>query len=386
MRKVYFDNGSTSFPKAPGVGRAMMDYIETGSYNIGRGAYESSYALSEQIMDAREKLREFFGSRNENNLIFTPNVTFSLNYLIHGLLKPGDHLLISSMEHNAVARPAESARMKGVVIDVARCDEKGVLNLDDFEKKLTPDTKAVVMLHGSNVSGAVMPVEQVGKICKERGVFFILDTAQTAGVFPVSMNDMNIDGLAFTGHKGLLGPQGIGGLLLSRELGKALTPIIQGGTGSKSDSIRMPDFLPDKLEPGTMNLPGIIGLSASIDYINKIGIDIIREKELKLTRVFMDAFAGHPKARIVGPVRSEPGQKRCPIVSLDFPGMDNADIAFRLDSEYGIMTRVGLHCAPMAHQTLGTFPHGTIRFSFGHFNTEEEVTYAIDAINKIARF
>lgn len=380
MDKIYLDNGSTSFPKAPGVGQAMMNYIENGGYNVSRGAYESSYLLSEQILDTREKLQEFFGFDEEDNLAFTPNITFSLNYFIHGLLKTGDRLLISSMEHNAVARPAESARQKGVDLGIASCDEKGVLDLEDFEKKLTSETKAVVMLHGSNVSGALNPISEVGKLCRQKGVFFILDAAQTAGVYPIDMKTMSIDGLAFTGHKSLLGPQGIGGLLLSSDLAKAITPIIEGGTGSKSDSIIMPDLLPDKFEPGTMNLPGIIGLSAALDYINKVGIDAIREKELKLAKMFMAAFIDHPKAKIIGPGMEE---VRCPIVSLDFPEMDNAEIAFQLDSQFGIMTRCGLHCAPMAHETLGTFPHGTIRFSFGHLNTEEEVAFAIDAIGKV---
>lgn len=380
MDKIYLDNGSTAFPKAPGVGQAMKDYIENGGYNISRGAYESSYVLSEQILDAREKLLDFFAFDEENNVAFTPSVTFSLNYFIKGLLKAGDRLLITSMEHNAVARPAESARKNGIDLDIVQCDEKGNLDLDNLEKKLTPETKALVMLHGSNVSGSIMPAEEVGRLCKEKDVFFILDVAQTAGVFPINMKEMNIDGLAFTGHKGLLGPHGIGGLLLTHRLSKEITPLIDGGTGSKSDSIVMPDFLPDKFEPGTMNLPGIIGLSAALDYINRVGIDNIRETELKLARRFMAAFLDHPKAKIIGPGIEE---KRCPIVSLDFPTMDNADIAFRLDSEFGIMTRCGLHCAPMAHQTLKTFPEGTIRFSFGHLNTEDEVDLAIDAINVI---
>lgn len=380
MDKIYLDNGSTAFPKAPGVGQAMKDYIENGGYNISRGAYQSSYVLSEQILDAREKLLDFFAFDEENNVAFTPSVTFSLNYFIKGLLKAGDRLLITSMEHNAVARPAESARKNGIDLDIVQCDEKGNLDLDDLEKKLTPETKALVMLHGSNVSGSIMPAEEVGRLCKEKDVFFILDVAQTAGVFPINMKEMNIDGLAFTGHKGLLGPHGIGGLILTHRLSKAITPLIEGGTGSKSDSIVMPDFLPDKFEPGTMNLPGIIGLSAALDYINKVGIDTIRETELKLAKRFMAAFLDHPKAKIIGPGIEE---KRCPIVSLDFPTMDNADIAFRLDSEFGIMTRCGLHCAPMAHQTLKTFPEGTVRFSFGHLNTEDEVDLAIEAINAI---
>ncbi|NLT46907.1 MAG: aminotransferase class V-fold PLP-dependent enzyme [Clostridiales bacterium] len=380
MRNVYLDNGSTSFPKAPGVGRAMLEFIENVGCNVNRGGYRSSYSLSEKILETREKLRDFFGFNRESNVVFTPNVTFSLNYIIHGLLRAGDRLIITSMEHNAVARPAETARLRGVDLAIARCDEKGCLDLEDFKRQITADTKAVVMLHGSNVCGSLMPVVEVGKLCKERGVFFIVDAAQTAGVFPIHMKEMNINGLAFTGHKGLLGPQGIGGLLLDDKLAQAISPIIDGGTGSRSDSIVMPDFMPDKLEPGTMNLPGILGLSAALDYVVEKGVDNIRAEELKLTRLFMEAFISRSSVRVVGPGA---GEERCPIVSLDFTDKDNAEVAFRLDNEFGIMTRCGMHCAPLAHKTLKTFPQGTVRFAFGHRNTEEEVAYAVDAIERI---
>ena len=270
MRRVYLDNGSTSFPKAPGVGQAMFEYIENAGFNVSRGGYRSSYDLAERILDTREKLRDFFGFDRESNVIFTPNVTFSLNYVIHGLLNAGDGLVITSMEHNAVARPAETAKRKGVHLKIAQCDEKGRLDLDQFEEQIRYDnTKAVVMLHGSNVCGSLMPVAEVGKICRDRDIFFIVDAAQTAGVFPIHMKEMNINGLAFTGHKGLLGPQGIGGLLLDERLAEAISPVIDGGTGSRSDSMVMPEFLPDKLEPGTLNLPGILGLSAALDYVKE---------------------------------------------------------------------------------------------------------------------
>jgi cysteine desulfurase family protein len=361
----------------------MCDYIENVGCNVSRGGYRSSYGLSEKILDTREKLRDFFGFDRESNVIFTPNVTFSLNYVIHGLLREGDGLVITSMEHNAVARPAESVRRKGVNLRIAQCDENGRLDLDQFEEQIRYDnTKAVVMLHGSNVCGSLMPIAEAGKICRERGVFFIVDAAQTAGVFPIHMKEMNINGLAFTGHKGLLGPQGIGGLLLDEQLAEAIRPIIDGGTGSRSDSVVMPDFLPDKLEPGTLNLPGILGLSAALDYVTEKGVDAIRAEELRLAGLFMSAFEGRDDLRVVGPSATE---ERCPIVSLDFLRKDNAEVAFHLDEEFGIMTRCGLHCAPLAHQTLKTFPQGTVRFAFGHKNTVEEVECAIDAIEQILR-
>lgn len=382
MRKVYLDNGSTSVPKAPGVGRAMLEYIENGGYNVGRGDYQSSYSLAERVLNTREKLCDLFCFHKESNVIFTLNVTYGLNIIIGGLLNLGDHVIITSMEHNAVARPIEAARKRGVTVSIAKCDEKGRLNPLNLESLIRLETKAVIMLHGSNVCGTLLPLVEVGEICKKHGIFFIVDAAQTAGVFPLDMEKMKIDGLAFTGHKGLLGPQGIGGFLIRDELAKAISPVIYGGTGSMSDSIFMPEFLPDKFEAGTLNLPGIIGLSAALDYIKEKGIDTIRETELAFTEIFLDAMKNRREVRVVG---LEGLEGRCPIVSLDFLNHDNAEIAFRLDGEYGIMTRCGLHCAPIAHQTLGTFPQGTVRFTFGHCNTDEEIYYAIDAIHTILK-
>ncbi|MDD2215080.1 MAG: aminotransferase class V-fold PLP-dependent enzyme [Eubacteriales bacterium] len=380
MRKVYLDNGSTSYPKAPGVGRAMQEYIENVGCNIGRGGYENSYSLAERILETREKLCAFFGYSKESNVIFTPNVTYSLNFIIGGLLKYGDHVIITSMEHNSVARPIEGAKERGVSVSVVKCDEKGLLDPNDLKDLILPETKGVIMLHGSNVCGTLMPLVKVGEICRNNGIFFIVDGAQTAGVFPLNMDEMKIDGLAFTGHKGLLGPQGIGGFIIREQLADAMSPVIYGGTGSMSDSLIMPDFLPDKFEPGTLNLPGIIGLSAALVYLEEIGIETIREKELTLMKSFLEAMKIRGDVKIIG---LEGVKGRCPIVSLDFQEKDNAEIAYRLDAEYGIMTRCGLHCAPMAHMTLGTFPQGTVRFAFGHQNTEEEVQYTIDAIKKI---
>lgn len=382
MRKVYLDNGSTSFPKAPGVGSVIKEYLENVGCNIGRGGYESSYSLAERIFNTKEKLCNLFSFNQESNVVFTPNVTYSLNFVIGGLLHSGDHVIISSMEHNAVARPIEAARMRGVNVSIVKCDNKGRLNPKDLEDLIRADTKAVVLMHGSNVCGTLMPLTEVGAICKKYGVFFIVDTAQTAGVFPLDMDEMQIDGLAFTGHKGLLGPQGIGGLLLREKLGSAISPIIYGGTGSMSDSLLMPEFLPDKLEAGTLNLPGILGLSAALDYIEKTGIDTIRKKELALTEIFLKAMKNHKEIKVIG---LDGIEGRCSIVSLDFPNRDNAEIAYQLDGEYGIMTRCGLHCAPLAHKTLGTFPQGTVRFAFGHFNTEEEVQYAVNAIYSLLK-
>lgn len=382
LRKVYLDNGSTSFPKAKGVGQAMADFLEKDGCNIGRGGYESSYTVAERVLETRESLRELFNFDRESGVIFTPSITYSLNFLIGGLFRPKDHLIITSMEHNAVARPVEAAKKRGALVSIAPCDNQGRLDLTALESLIRPETKGIVMLHGSNVSGTLMPISEVGQICKSRGLFFIVDAAQTAGVFPINMEEANIDALAFTGHKGLLGPQGIGGFLIREDLAKRVDPLIFGGTGSLSDSLLMPDFLPDKFEAGTLNLPGIIGLKAALDYIKREGIDRIRQTELHRTAQFLDGIKERKEVRIIGPSGTE---NRCPVVSLDFQERDNAEVSYRLDQEFGIMTRCGLHCAPLAHQTLGTFPKGTVRFAMGQKTTEEEIAYTLEAIDHILK-
>ncbi len=382
MKKVYLDNGSTSFPKAPNVGTAMKEYIDQVGCNVGRGGYESAYSLAERVLGTREKLCRLFGFDKESNVVFTPNITYSLNILANGLLHQGDHEIISSKEHNAVARPTEFAKQRGVTVSIAQCDENGRLDPQRISDLIRPETKAVMMLHSSNVCGTVLPVEEVAELCERKGIFFILDSAQTAGVLPIDMNKMKISALAFTGHKGLLGPQGIGGFLLRDEVSEAMTSVFQGGTGSHSDSLIMPEFLPDKFEIGTMNLPGIIGLSTALDYVEATGIDTIRDKELALMKPFLEDMLATSGVKVIG-IPELSG--RTAILSLDFPGQDNAEISYRLDSEYGIMTRCGLHCAPLAHQTLGTFPHGTIRFAIGHCNTEEEIRYAIETIHTLLK-
>lgn len=382
MKQLYLDHGSTAYPKAPGVGEAMMELVNQSGFNVGRGGYGPAYQLAGRILETRKQVADLFGFYLDSNVIFTSNVTQSLNLIIHGLLEEGDHVILSSMEHNAIARPIEERRSRGVEVSIAQADSMGTLAPEDVEVLIRANTKAVILIHGSNVCGSLMPIDEIGEICRRRGVFFLVDSAQTAGCQDIHMGRMKIDGLAFTGHKSLLGPQGIGGCLLSEELAQQIKPLIYGGTGSSSDSLIMPDFLPDKFESGTLNLPGIIGLSAALTYLKSKGLDQIRTKELSLANQFIAGISDLPGARLVGPGESI---RRCPIVSVDFPGLDNAEIAFLLEAEYGILTRCGLHCAPMAHQTLGTFPAGTIRFSFGHLNTEEEVEYALDAVRKIQR-
>ena len=256
----------------------------------------------------------------------------------------------------------------------------GTTQPESVEALIRPETKAVIMLHASNVCGTILPIREIGDICRRHHLFFAVDTAQSAGSVDIDMQECNIDFLAFTGHKGLLGPQGIGGFLISEALDHELTPLIAGGTGSQSDSLLMPDYLPDKYESGTMNLPGIIGLHAALTYLEEAGIPAIHQKKMELTGYFLKRIQEIPQAHIAG---KQTIQNRLAVVSLDFPEYDNAEIAFSLEQDYGIMTRVGLHCAPMAHQALHTMPHGTIRFAFSHFNTTEEIDCCIDGLREL---
>lgn len=385
MKKIYMDQAATSFPKAPGVIEAMIDFMSQVGTNINRGSYENAYETAEIVYETRELLCKLFDftplTDNAKNVIFTPNITYALNFIIKGYLKTGDHVLVSSMEHNAVMRPlVQLQKDRGITFDRIPCTKEGELQIEVIESMIQKNTKAIIMTHGSNVCGTLMPIKEVGEIAHRYGLKFIVDSAQTAGTFPISMGDMHIDALAFTGHKGLLGPQGIGGFLITDEMADQMTPLVTGGTGSISDTEETPTFLPDKFEAGTLNLPGIMGLHRSLNFLEEVGIDQICEKELKLTQQFIDGVSKIEGIRIIGKTTCE---NRSAVVSLQTDNLDEAILAFRLDQEYQIMTRVGIHCAPNAHKTLGTFPEGTIRFSFGHSNTEEEVNYATKSIKEI---
>ena len=380
MKDIYFDNSSTSFPKAPNVGRAMGEFIENGAFNINRGSYEGAYEAGSAVLDTREMLKDLFNAPDSKNVVFTPSVTYSLNYFIKGFLKPNDHVLVTSVEHNAVMRPLVQMKELGLEFDVVPCDEEGSITADDFRKYIKENTKAIITTHASNVCGTIIPIEEIGALCKEKGLVYAVDTAQTAGILNIDMQKANIDFLAFTGHKGLLGPQGIGGFISSDKLEGLIYPIISGGTGSLSDSEEMPDFLPDRFESGTLNLPGIIGLHQALVYLKEAGIDNMRNEKMEITKYFLDKVKEIEGAKVAGKKTVE---GRLGVVSIDFEGFDNSIVSFYLSSKYKIMTRVGMHCAPRAHQTLNTFPQGTVRFSFSHFNTKEEVDICIDAIKTI---
>ena len=379
---IYFDNGSTSHPKAPGVPQAVKEILERGCFNINRGSYAGAYEMSSLVFDTREKVAALFDCTDGRQVVFTGSVTQSLNMALKGMLRSGDHVVTTQMEHNAVIRPLAQLQTQGVHVDVAQCEADGRLNLSDMDSKITEQTKLVVMSHASNVCGVILPIREVGDICRKRGALLLVDVAQTAGVLPISMRQDHIDILAFTGHKGLLSTQGLGGLVLSQRIAADMIPLIAGGTGSHSQLADMPEELPDRLEAGTLNLPGIAALSVALDYITKIGIETIYTQEMKLLARLTDGLSSISGVRVIGP---ESPTDKCAIAALDFPGMDNAAVADRLDREYGIETRCGLHCAPVAHKALGTFPHGVVRCSLGHLNTEAEVDEVLSALNKITK-
>ena len=382
MDYIYLDNASTSFPKAPTVATAMSDYITNRGININRGSYALAYDVEDIIYTTRQRLHTLFNGHDPSHVIFTQNVTMSLNMVIKGLLKAGDHVLVSSMEHNAVMRPLTQLLDKGITFDTIPCDSSGSIQMDAIELLIRPNTVALIINHASNVCGTIQPLESIGPICKAHNLQFIVDAAQTAGVIPIDMKACHIDALCFTGHKGLLGPQGIGGIILTKEMAQTLTPLIAGGTGSFSHLETMPTHMPDAFESGTLNLPGIIGLNEGLAYIESVGMENIHNHELDLTKTFLEGLQDIEHINVIG---KQNLQDRTAVVSITIDGMDAASIAYELESTYHIMTRVGLHCAPRAHQTLGTYPEGTVRFSFGYANTLKDVEAALSALHTIVK-
>lgn len=377
MKSVYMDNGATSFPKAPGVVSSMVEFMTTVGSNVNRGAYDTSHTAEMVVFETRSQLMDLFEGDKHEHVVFTRNITESLNVLLKGFLKPGDHVITSGVEHNAVMRPLRSLESKGVLLDIAPCSSEGDLDLDAFRSLIRPETRLVVMTHASNVCGTVLDLQAVGEICHTHNISFIVDVAQTGGILPVSMKSFQADAIAFTGHKGLLGPQGMGGFIIHEDFIPQVEPLIEGGTGSKSDSDIQPDFMPDKFESGTPNIPGIYGLHAALRFIMETGREVIHQREMELTQHFLEGLKTMVHVRIIG---KQETVNRTAVISLDFPDEDNGLVAHHLDHTFGIKTRCGLHCAPAAHKTLGTFPQGTVRFSLGYFSTAEEIDYTLKAI------
>ncbi len=382
-RRTYLDNASTTFPKPPCVTEAVCRYMTEMGTNVGRGEYASAFDTEDLVFDTRDALCALLGGADPSDVVFTRNVTEALNLVLKGFLHPGDHVIVSSMEHNAVMRPLTQLAAAGVTFSRAQCAPDGTLDATEVERLICPQPRAVVMTHASNVCGTILPVCEVGAICRRHGIPLVIDAAQTAGVVPISMEECGAAAICFTGHKGLLGPQGIGGCVLDPEFATQIDALVAGGTGSYSDSEQMPSFMPDRLEAGTPNLPGIAGLAASLAWLGEKGIDAVRGHELALTQRLLDGLRPLAAARRVRLAGLPGTEGRTGVVSIQTPGYDLSQVAHDLDARFGIQTRVGLHCAPSAHKTLGTFPAGTIRFSLGWANTEADVDLAISALGEL---
>ena len=374
--RVYMDNSATSFPKPEKSVQAMVDYMTQMGTSVARSTSNTSTSTGNLIFDLREKLASFFHGGSSRNVIFTKNITEALNIVIHSYIQEGDRVLISGLEHNAVTRPLVQAGAELMAIPVS---PEGALDLD-FARKNIQGIKAVFCTHASNVSGDRVAIEDLIPIAKSAGVPFILDAAQTAGHIPIDMTALDIDCLCFTGHKGLLGPTGTGGMILTKEFAKELKPFITGGTGSQSDEEIHPLQMPDKFEAGTPNIVGLVGLLASIEYIEEEGLGKIFDQEIKNGQYFYEQLSRLPDVRIIG---SKDYTCKMPVFSLDFVGQDNATISYLLGTKYNIDNRTGMHCAPRAHKTYGTYPQGTVRLSLSHKTTKEDMDYAIASLKEI---
>ncbi len=378
---IYLDNAATSWPKPPEVLKSMVDVLERAGGNPGRSAHRLSIEAARVMYDAREDIARFFNSGDPTRIIFTSNATHAINIVLKGLLKPGDRVVTSSMEHNAVMRPLRRLEKQGVILRVAHCAPDGGLDLTNIAGAIDSSTRLVVLIHASNVVGTMLPIAEVASLAHRAGALLLVDAAQTAGVIPIDMNMSGIDFLAFTGHKGLQGPPGIGGLVIGDHVDTSqIEPLMRGGTGSQSELEEQPEYLPDKFESGTPNIVGIAGLRAGIHWLMDRGIEAIREHEKELTRALINGLSGISNIKLYG---THDLEKRTPIVSFTASGRQVSEIGLMLDEGYGILARVGLHCAPAAHKTIGTFPEGTVRLAPGVFTTMDDITRAISAIGKV---
>ncbi len=382
MSITYFDNAATSWPKPPEVHAAMQKFMRKIGANPGRSGHRLSVEAARVIYDTREKLAQLFNINDPLQIVMTKNATEGLNIAASGLLKAGDHVITSSMEHNSVMRPLRAMERRGVELNVIPCDQGGLIDPAQISAAIKKNTKAIFMTHASNVTGTVMPVAEIGRIAREQGLIFCVDAAQTAGSYPIDVVKMNIDLLAFTGHKSLFGPSGTGGLYIREGLEKKIEPICVGGTGSRSEVEEQPDFMPDRYEAGTPNTAGIAGLQAGVDFVLSKGISEIKNKEDGLVDMFIEGVRDVPGMVIYGKTDA---QKRTPVVSFNIDGMDPAAVALKLDERFKIMARSGIHCAPSAHKTIGTYPQGAVRFSFSYFNTEEQIEKSIKALKLISK-
>ena len=376
---IYMDNAATSWPKPDSVYNSVICCMKKYGANPGRSSHKMAIEAANILLYTREMLCELFDVTDPFSMIYTYNTTDSLNLAIKGILKEGDHVITSSMEHNSVLRPLKHLEKLGVQITIVQADSKGMVDPEDIKKAIKTNTRLIVTTHASNVTGTLLPIEEIGNIARSFGIPYLVDAAQTAGVLPMSFSKLPVDLVAFPGHKGLLGPQGTGVLYIRK--GIELKPIRVGGTGSQSEELYQPDFLPDRYEAGTLNTPGIAGLGAGIQYILSKGQQKLLCQQIRLEKMFLDALSQIKNVTIYGPERLE---ERIGIISINIKDHDSSYISNILSENYGIATRGGLHCAPLAHQTIGTFHQGTVRFSPGIFNTLEDVKLCIKAIEEIS--
>lgn len=376
---IYLDNAATTLHKPKEVTDAVMAAM-TSMGNASRGAHEGALSASRTIYDARCKIAKLFGCKRADHVVFTSNSTQALNIAIQGAIEPGRHVITTDLEHNSVLRPLYRMQdLQGVQLDFVHADEMGRLDYSEFEKLIRPQTSAIVCTHASNLTGEVVDIARIGKLAKDRGLLLIVDASQSAGSIPIDMESMGIDILCFTGHKGLMGPQGTGGLCI-RE-GVEIRPLLEGGSGVQSYRTRQPEEYPTRLEAGTLNGHGIAGLSAALDYIQETGVDVIGEKERALTRHFYEGAAAIEGVKVYGDFSQT---HRGPIVALNIWDYDSSEVSDALSIDYEIATRPGAHCAPRMHQALGTTDQGAVRFSFSWFNTMEEVDAAVAAVRELA--
>lgn len=363
------------------MGRAVASALRRAG-NPGRSGHVLSIRSARDLFDARERLAALFDARDSSRFVFTENATAALNQAIKGLLRPGDHVVTTSVEHNSVMRPLRALEKDGVQLEVVCCRPDGTIDLDLLRSAIVPGTRLVLMTHASNIVGTIMPVAEAARMAHEAGALLLVDAAQTAGVFPIDVLASGIDFLAFTGHKGLQGPTGTGGLVLGERVNiDELKPLVRGGTGSKSEFEQQPDMLPDKYESGTPNGVGIAGLAAGVRWVRSHGIESIREHEAYLSRALIGGLMNNPAIQVYGSTDDSP---KTAVVSCRIKGRRVSEIGLALDEDYGILCRVGLHCAPSAHRTIGTFPEGTIRLAPGFSTSIEDIQEVIRALEKLA--
>ncbi|WP_010279205.1 aminotransferase class V-fold PLP-dependent enzyme [Paenibacillus senegalensis] len=381
MTIYYFDHAASSWPKPPEVIKAMADCVELYGANPGRGGHRMAVQASKILFAARANLAKLFNIKNANDISFALNTTAALNQAISGFVQPNDHVISTSIEHNSVRRPLEYLkRTKQVEVTFLQTNEKGELDLDDIVQAIRPNTSLLICSHGSNLLGSIMPIADIAEICRKHGVKVLVDAAQTAGTYPIDVQAMGIDMLAFPGHKGLLGPQGTGGLYLAPDL--VLEPHLHGGTGSQSESIEQPTVRPDRYEAGTPNTPGIAGLNEGVKLIMQTGVANIHHKEWQLSQQLLEGLQQIPGVKCFGP---ELGEPRSGIVSFLIEGVEASEAAFILDQSFQIAVRAGYHCTPLGHETAGTTDSGAVRSSVGFYTSKEDVDYFLSAIREISK-